>query len=337
MAGAYTAPFGISKSYDASMGASSNKSSEPRAHHFAPQCWLAGFTDSGRKDGRLFVTDLRRRKQWPSSPPNAGHQRDFYRISDPAADPVAFERVFSQIEDVIAPIFRNLYDEPREPAVEELDGLLSFAALQYIRVPAFRPVLLKIADSINRSIISGALKSPATWAAALKKADIVADSPGSDYESMQKFEREVIETGEYELTAGNEFYLVRGFKVAASAIVPGLKARYWSTIVSSSGSFIASDNPVVMDGPKDRMMGFKSADVVFFVVNRHVLLCGTKVPVRRPFINRKLIARHNTFFMLTAEEQLYSHVANFCWFDETGRVRNDWEGFSKENVLASVT
>jgi hypothetical protein len=58
--------------------------------------------------------------------------------------------------------------------------------------------------------------------------------------------------------------------------------------------------------------------------------------VRRPFINRKLIARHNTFFMLTAEEQPYSHVANFCWFDETGRVRNDWEGFSKENVLASV-
>ena len=57
---------------------------EPRAHHFAPQCWLAGFTDTGEKDGRLWVTDLKRRKQWPSNPRNAAHRRDFYRVSDPS-------------------------------------------------------------------------------------------------------------------------------------------------------------------------------------------------------------------------------------------------------------
>jgi hypothetical protein len=103
------------------MGAASRKDPEPRAHHFAPQCWLAGFNDTGRKDGRLFVTDLKRQKQWPSSPPNAGHQRDFYRISEDAPDPVAFERLFAQMEDMIAPLFRSLYDEQREPSVEELE------------------------------------------------------------------------------------------------------------------------------------------------------------------------------------------------------------------------
>jgi hypothetical protein len=72
---------------------------------------------------------------------------------------VAFERIFSQMEDMIAPIFRRLYDERREPSVEELGRLLSFAALQYIRVPAFRPVLLKIADSIHRGNFRGAEKS----------------------------------------------------------------------------------------------------------------------------------------------------------------------------------
>jgi hypothetical protein len=149
--------------------------------------------------------------------------------------------------------------------VEDLDTLFYFAALQYIRVPAFRPVLLRIADSINRSIISGSLKSPAAWAAALRKAEIPADSPGSDYESMVKFEREVIETGQYELSAENDFYLVRGFRAAASSIMPALRSRYWGTIVSPSGSFIASDNPVVLDGPKERAVGFKSADVVIFV------------------------------------------------------------------------
>ena len=47
----------------------------PRAHHFAPQCWLSGFTETGQKAGRLWVTDLKMRKQWPSSPLNAGHRR----------------------------------------------------------------------------------------------------------------------------------------------------------------------------------------------------------------------------------------------------------------------
>src|SRR5438552_4108506 len=74
------------------------KSSEARAHHFAPQCWLAGFTDIGEKTGRLWVTDLKRKKQWASTPQNAGHRRDFYRASDPGLDPLTFEKQFSKIE-----------------------------------------------------------------------------------------------------------------------------------------------------------------------------------------------------------------------------------------------
>ena len=144
------------------------QTSEPRAHHFVPQCWLAGFTESGRKDGRLFVTDLKRRKQWPSNPQNAGHRRDFYRVSDPKLEPIAFEKVFSQIEDAVAPVFRRLYEWPTVPNQAELDTLLHFAAFQSIRVPAFRPVLLRIADSIHRSTAAEALKSPDSWAEALK-------------------------------------------------------------------------------------------------------------------------------------------------------------------------
>jgi hypothetical protein len=48
----------------ASMGVA--KGPEPRAHHFVPQCWLAGFTETGERNGRLWVTDLKKRKQWQS-------------------------------------------------------------------------------------------------------------------------------------------------------------------------------------------------------------------------------------------------------------------------------
>jgi hypothetical protein len=82
--------------------------------------------------------------------------------------------------------------------------------------------------------------------------------------------------------------------------------------VSEGGNFIGSDNPVVMDGRRGEMMGFKSAVVVIFPANRYVLLCGTNAPVSVGGVNRKLIAKHNTFIMLTADEQLYSHVPDFC-------------------------
>jgi hypothetical protein len=51
---------------------SSANEPEPRRHHYVPRCWLAGFTDTGENDARLWVTDLRRRKQWNTSPGNAG-------------------------------------------------------------------------------------------------------------------------------------------------------------------------------------------------------------------------------------------------------------------------
>lgn len=312
------------------------RGSAPRAHHFTPQCWLAGFTDTGRKDGRLFVTDLKRQKQWPTTPLNAGHRRDFYRVTNLQLDPVWFERTFSDIENIVAPVLRDLYDRPQEPGVEEMDALMYFAAIQYIRAPSFRPLLLKVADSISRSMIAGALKSPDAWAKALKRAGIPADAPGASYDGMLAFERDVINTGQYTISAENDFYLVRGFRVAASAIYPALKNRYWQALVSPTGSFIGSDNPVMMDGPKGQPAGFKSAETVIFTVNRFLLLQGTNEPVAGLLVNRRLIARHNSFAMISANEQIYSQAPDFCWLDPVDRIQTDWRSFSKESLLEAI-
>lgn len=304
---------------------------EPRAHHFVPQCWLAGFTDTGEKDGRLWVTDFKRQKQWPSSPENVGHRRDFYRVSDPAfGDPVAFEKVFSRIEDALAPVFKALDKQPRGPYRHEWESLFTYIAVQWMRVPAFRPMLLRIADGIHRRFFAEALKTPQSWAAWLKKLGISADAPGADYDKTVEFER----GHQYTLSAEPEWFLYRGFK-AIENVVSSLTARYWMASVSSSGSFIGSDNPIAMDGPKGQDVGFKSAEVVVFPVSRHVLVHGTNCRVKAMTTTRKRIAAHNTFAMLTADEQVYSHVPDFCWLDETGAYQTDWKLFSKEKVIQS--
>jgi Protein of unknown function (DUF4238) len=218
----------------------------PRAHHFVPQCWLSGFTESGQKDGRLWVTDLKLKKQWPSSPANSGHRRDFYRISSDKADSVEAEQLFSKIEDTAGPLLKALDRELRGPRKQELDDLLYFIAIQWVRTPAFRPTILFIADSYYRSRIEQALRTRESWTELLKEAGISSSEPGADYERMHDF----IRSGEYSLSAETEWYLMRGLE-GVETIFACLKERLWGTTISRKGDFIASDTPVAMDGPKN--------------------------------------------------------------------------------------
>lgn len=304
---------------------------EPRAHHFAPQFWLAGFTDTGEKDGRLWVTDLKRRKQWVTTPQNAGHRRDFYRVSDQAfGDPVVIEKLFSLIENAVAPILKTLGRGERRPNHHEWKSIFTYMAVQYIRVPAFRPTVLRMADVIYGRLFAELLETPETWAAWLKKHNVPTDAPGASYEEMVEFER----GHHYTLSAETEWFLKRGFK-AIGTIVPCLEARYWRASISSRGGFIGSDNPIAMDGPKGQEVGFKTADIIAFPVSRYVSLYGANIRVAALPTTYRRVAAHNTFTMLTADEQVYSHEPDFGWLDENGNCQTDWKLFSKEKLIES--
>ena|SRR6266851_436243 len=160
---------------------------EPRRHHYVPRCWLAGFTASGEKGGRLWVTDLSRQRQWPSTPDNAGHIRDFYRLSDLAPDPVVVEKFFSVLEDQVAPLLKSIDRERRRPDNDELDVLLHFMAYQWVRVPRFRPFAFQVLDRIVRERLAKELQSRETWLVALNEAGMDPDAPGAEYEAMKKF------------------------------------------------------------------------------------------------------------------------------------------------------
>jgi hypothetical protein len=298
---------------------------EPRAHHYVPQCWLAGFTDSGQKDGRLWVTDFNRRRQWPTSPPNAGHRRDFYRVSSPEHSPVIVEKLYSRIEDGIAPILKALDEELRGPTALELEGLCMFMAIQWTRVPAFRPKMLSIAHTVNRATMKKVLKSPASWRRLLKKMNQPLDSPEADYQKMRAF----VESEQYSLSADTEWYVQQALE-GAHTIIPSLLKRHWQVSISRNGSFIASDNPVALDGEKKQKIGFANAGVVIFPSSRHIVLHGTLSKLRPLHLTEMLIARLNTMMMLHAQEQVFSSRADFCWLDKAEHYQTDWRLFDRD-------
>jgi len=307
------------------MNPPTKKEVEPRRHHFVPQCWLAGFTESGTSDGSLWVTDLSRQKQWATTPQNAGHIRDFYRLSEPTPDPVLVEKFFSVLESQVAPILKSIDRERRRPNNDELDALLYFMAYQWVRVPRFRPFALEVLDRTTRQKVAEELQSRDTWLAALRKAGMDPDSPGADYEGMKTF----FESGEFNITAETDWYIQRAFK-DADGVLTLLRKRHWETSITTNGRLIASDNPVMLDGPKGQMVGFKNADVVLYPVSRHVFLSGTLEPIREPVLNFNYFASLNTMMLLGADAQVYSHISDFSWLDEQRKHQTDWSAFSKK-------
>ncbi len=296
----------------------------PRAHHYVPQCWLAGFTESGQKDGRLWVTDFKRSKQWPTTPPNAGRRRDFYRVSFPEIDPVFVEKLYSKFEDRIAPILKTLDGELRDPTKQELEGLRAFMAIQWTRVPAFRPNMLSIAQKIHRATMDKALKSQASWKRVLRKLNVPVDSPEADYYKMRKF----VESEQYSLSVDTEWYVQQALE-GAQMIVPSLLKRHWQVSFSRKGSFIGSDNPVALDGEKKQRIGFANAGVVIFPVSRHVVLHGTISEMRPVPMTEMLIARLNTMMMLHTQEQVFFTKPDFCWLDKSAQYQTDWRFFDR--------
>ncbi len=296
-----------------------------RAHHYVPQFWLAGFTDTGEKDGRLYVTDLRRTKQWNCKPSEAGHRRDYNRVEDPSiSDPLAIEKLFAEIEGKVAPIFKQLFDDKRGPNTDyELGNFIEYIALQWIRVPAFRALVNR---TVRAKMTKEIMSTRERWEAVLTKVGVPLDDPNAEYPRIV----EMMNHPETLLSAMPGFYLQLGSRVLQD-VASALRMLRWQWLVSPTGQFIGSDDPVLLDGESGQPIGFQNAEIVSFPVNRFVYLFGTREAVEVPYMTTKIAARHNTFTMLRSDEQVYSHRPDFHWLSSADKCKNDWTLFSKSD------
>lgn len=186
-------------------------------------------------------------------------------------------------------------------------------------------MIFKVLDDVTREHLGTDLSSKEAWLKRLKKSGIPEDAPGASYESMMEF----YNSGEYSIKVQTEWYISQMFK-SADHVFPTLLKRTWYMSPSPRGGFIGSDNPVTLDGPKGKLIGFKNADIISYPLSKHIMLYSTLQPPQPFVINRKHIAHMNTICLMRAE-QVFSPVADFCWMDEHGKVQTEWEAFAKGN------
>lgn len=166
--------------------------STPRKHHYVPQAYLAAFTDTGRKDGRLHVLDKESGRSWPSNPGDAGCERDFYMLEveeDGEHEALAVETFFGHLEGGYREAIAATMDAGAVPAEGQLRAkLMGFLAAQAMRVPGALEGWDRGMDGMMKKVAWYLTATPATWAAHVERMREAGDPvPHVSYEEVRKF------------------------------------------------------------------------------------------------------------------------------------------------------
>jgi Protein of unknown function (DUF4238) len=111
-----------------------------RRHHYVPKLHLAEFTIDGRRNGQIWEFDAEINSVRLRTPKTCGWAKNYYRVLSKGLDIETVEKTFSEVENRVAPILRDVFASSQLPTVEtqEFHILLWHLALQYHRSPMWR-------------------------------------------------------------------------------------------------------------------------------------------------------------------------------------------------------
>jgi hypothetical protein len=215
----------------------------PRRHHILPVFYLAGFTDTGTRNGRVCVFDYFRNTRYRANPNQVANEREFYRIYERGYDPYVVERNLAQFEKECAPVLYRVIETGIFNGAEELGAILSLVALLHARGRVARERLsISIQQTMTEKIKAGEVTRE-QWEM-MVAAEIRA---GVDPSTLPPFEelKGLVERGEWKPKAP-EVLKVGLIPEMQQMIFDAIVDRTWSLARTTltSGGFICSDTPL---------------------------------------------------------------------------------------------
>lgn len=223
---------------------------EPRQHHILPAFYLAGFTDTGTRDGTLRVFDYSRKLRYAAKPEKVARERDFYRIYKPGLDGYAVERdLLARLEGELAPVLRRV-SETEKASPADLGGLLSLVAMVYVRGRrGLERAHLGVEEGMRSGLADGTL-TPEAWEEVRELHGLAGEYPEMariGYEEAQRLAREdeawsPVAPRDYVVARLGELY-----ELVLDGLLPhSREGHIWSMAVASpgAGEFVASDSPL---------------------------------------------------------------------------------------------
>jgi hypothetical protein len=282
-----------------------------RKHHFVPQCYLGGFTDSGAKDGRLCVFDFVANRFFREKPKNVAFEVDFNCVDVEGHSPDALESAFGEFEGFTASVIRRICSEGQLPKDEEFSYVLNLISLLAVRNPANRRSMTAARLQMCRDIDDLLASDRRLYEYHLRKARTAGFVSGREvpFEEMQAFVRR----GAYTVEISPQGHLQTELRVCKK-ILASVSSRYWSLLIAASGApdFITCDHPV-------RRL---HRQVVFPLDAKHAVMGNRERPAPARIVLEAVdIAEVNLRILNLADRQVYSRTPDVAVLSN-GRLMN---------------
>ena len=300
--------------------------SEPRHHHYIPQCYLRGFTVDGHKNSMLGVLDYERKRLFHTRPRNVGGERDFNRIEIEGLEPSSLEMSMAQFEGGVAAAITSL-EASGEFEGEDKVYILNLLALLNVRSPQQRENWREFRQHTAEIIMDVATSSRETWESQLRQMIDAGTEVNEDvtYEDARDF----LDRGEYTVEISREYQIRREF-LGQDIVLRTLMQRNWALLVANkeSGHFITSDNPAMLmwRNPGEvpplyrHSPGHGHTDSeIYFPISKNLALTGAyDGHVGTYQCTRDVAAACNSGIVGYAYKQLYFADEAYCVLDRDG-------------------
>jgi hypothetical protein len=285
-----------------------------RNNHFVPQSYLAGFTDDGTRDGKLFVSDIVSGSVFQTKPRNVAASRDFNRTDIKGQEPDALEKALGEFEGRAAIVLHAIRERGELPPEEEFSYVINLMALLVVRNPMTRRSMNAARRHTARIIIDmlGSDQRLFKHHVAKAKADgLVPQDVNVSFDAISKF----IDDEQYsiEISTGESLALeLNGLPNTLHL----LGSRYWSLVIASRDApdFVTCDHPVVVVFKDPKMRGpvgygLAGTEVTFPLNTRHTLLGVLEDPLQPKFEARaEQVALINSRTVHYSDRQIYSRT-----------------------------
>lgn len=295
-----------------------------RRHHFLPQGYLAGFTDTGRKNGWLHAVDLATNRSFRTKPLNVAVEKDFKRIDLDGCSPDAIESALGPLENQAIQAIRRVVESQNFPDERDHNWILNLISLLAAQNPTARRKL-NIARKIEaKRKLEHLVSSPAIWSHYKDSARRAGEE--LPYEVEYSRALEFVKDHGYSIEFSSEGTLRAEF-ANQDSILMSLGRRTWSVLLTppTGPFFITSDHPfsVVLKPGAQGTPHIDNPDTEFlFPLSRTTAFIGVYDSELKPVVHlaSKAIAIMNSRTVHHADRRLFLPDRRFIFFGR-GKVR----------------
>lgn len=313
-----------------------------RRHHYIPRFYLAGFTEKGAQDDKLWVLDQDYIKQFKASPVSIGFEKDYNAVEIDGVDPDSFEKSLSKFEGIAAPVIKKIVEtEGLPPSDMDYNILINFIALMALRVPSRRKIydqFIEDSSKIQLDIICQSKERFESYTERMRAKGVEVSNVS--YEQMVDF----LKRDQFTVKADTNTHIANILR-GIDAIIRPLADRQWMLVINDNEScpFICSDNPVSIVWTKEMPIfyspgfGLRHTEVTF-PLNKRIMLLGRfeQLPTIIQVKGRKEIAMLNSRTAMYANRHIYSTYQNFPWLmknNDIGNIKDLLRVLRKEKLI----